>query len=66
MYIFLLYKLLNKKIKKISNDNKFNLYIPKKILCTDNAAMIAWAAIEKYKFSQKNNFYFEPLPRWAI
>ena len=57
---------LKKKIKKISNDNKFNLYIPKKILCTDNAAMIAWAAIEKYKFSQKNNFYFQPLPRWAI
>ena len=53
-------------VDKEISENKFNLYIPKKILCTDNAAMIAWAAIEKYKFSQKNNFYFEPLPRWAI
>jgi len=57
---------LRKKIKKLSNSFKFNFYVPKKIFCTDNAAMIAWAAIEKYKFTQKNNFYFQPLPRWSI
>ena len=57
---------LRKKIKKLSNSSKFNFYVPKKIFCTDNAAMIAWAAIEKYKFTQKNNFYFQPLPRWSI
>ena len=57
---------LRKKIEKLSKNFKFNLYIPKKILCTDNAAMIAWTAIEKYKYSQKNNFHFQPLPRWPI
>ena len=57
---------IRKKIRKLANDFKFNLVIPKKILCTDNAAMIAWTAIEKYKFVQKDNFYFQPLPQWPI
>ena len=47
-------------------NNKDLADIPKKILCTDNAAMIAWTAIEKYKFVQKDNFYFQPLPQWPI
>ena len=57
---------IRKKIKKLAKSFKFNLIIPKKILCTDNAAMIAWTAIEKYKFIQKNNFHFQPLPQWSI
>ena len=57
---------LRKKIEKLSKNFKFNLYIPEKILCTDNAAMIAWTAIEKFKFIKKDNFYFQPLPRWPI
>ena len=57
---------LRKKIKKLANNFKFNLYVPKKILCTDNAAMIAWTGIEKYKTIEKNNFHFQPLPRWSI
>ena len=41
-------------LKKLSNDKKYNLYIPKFEYCTDNAAMIAIAGYFKYlnkKFS---------------
>jgi len=57
---------IRQKIKKLAKSFKFNLIVPKKILCTDNAAMIAWTAIEKYKFIKKNNFHFQPLPQWSI
>ena len=37
-----------------------------KELCTDNAAMIALVALEKYKKKRKNYFNFQPLPNWHI
>ena len=57
---------LRKNLEKFTITNNSNLFIPKKNLCTDNAAMIAWTAIEKFKKNKKNNFNFEPLPNWHI
>ena len=34
---------------------------PELELCTDNAAMIAWAGIEKYKMGEKNNLEFKTI-----
>ena len=57
---------IRRNLKKFTITNNSNLFIPKKNLCTDNAAMIAWAAIEKFKKKKQNNFDFQPLPNWHI
>ena len=58
--------LIRKNLEKFTIINNSNLYVPEKNLCTDNAAMIAWVAIEKFKKNKKNNFDFQPLPNWPI
>ena len=58
--------LIRKNLEKFTITNNSNLYIPTKNLCTDNAAMIAWVAIERFKKNKKNNFNFQPLPNWPI
>jgi N6-L-threonylcarbamoyladenine synthase len=34
--------------------------------CTDNAAMIAWAGIERLKLGQRDGLDFAPRPRWPL
>ena len=57
---------IRKNLEKFTIINNSNLYVPENSLCTDNAAMIAWVAIEKFKKNKKNNFDFQPLPNWHI
>jgi N6-L-threonylcarbamoyladenine synthase len=35
-------------------------------LCTDNAAMIAWAGVEKYQLKMFDNLNFKPKARWPL
>jgi len=35
-------------------------------LCTDNAAMIAWAGVEKLRLGVKDSLDFAPRPRWPL
>jgi N6-L-threonylcarbamoyladenine synthase len=42
----------------------FAISVPPAWLCTDNAAMIAWAAIERRH--QPDNMDFAPRPRWPL
>jgi N6-L-threonylcarbamoyladenine synthase len=35
-------------------------------LCTDNAAMVAWAGIEKLNLGMKDNLDFKPKARWDL
>jgi len=47
----------------------FNLVVPPSWLCTDNAAMIAWAAIERAASPDDpgpDDFGFAPRPRWPL
>ena len=59
-------KFLRKNLKKFATINNSKLIVPSKNLCTDNAAMIALVAIEKFKKNKINNFNFQPLPNWHI
>tara|TARA_B100000029_G_scaffold411722_1_gene414170 strand:+ start:3309 stop:4328 length:1020 start_codon:yes stop_codon:yes gene_type:complete len=57
---------IRENLKELLKFNNSELFIPKKDLCTDNAAMIALVALEKYNNSKKNYFDFQPLPNWHI
>lgn len=42
------------------------LYTPPLNLCGDNAAMIAWAGIERLKKGLIDDIHFKPRPRWPL
>ena len=49
---------IRKNLKKLSKKMNFDAIFPSKEFCSDNAAMIAWAGIQRYNknlFSNKNN-----------
>ena len=61
-------KLLRLKVEQLAYDNKIKFYAPPIKLCSDNAAMIAWAAIERIN---KYGYYSSSIthitrPRWDI
>ena len=59
-------KSLRNNIKKtIAKENKKH-YFPPINLCTDNAAMIAWAGYERYKKKLINPLNISAKPRWPL
>ena len=60
----------NKKIQQsltnFCKHNNYRLIYPPQEFCGDNAAMIAKACIENYKFNLKSDIEFQPNPRLSI
>ena len=60
----------NKSIKDsltlLCKKHKFKIYYPPLSLCGDNAAMIAWACLKRYKLGYKEDIHFKPRPRWSL
>ncbi len=60
----------NQKVKEIFNkigkQNSYNIFFPSLNLCTDNAAMIAYAGLERLKRKKINSLNFKPKPRWPL
>ena len=57
---------IRKNLKQLSKKMNFKPIFPSKEFCGDNAAMIAWAGIQRYKkklFDNKNNFVRS---RWPL
>ena len=52
------------QLKDNANAAGFQLSVPPAILCTDNAAMIAWAALERLEATDMLDF--APRPRWPL
>jgi N6-L-threonylcarbamoyladenine synthase len=45
---------------------KLRFVAPPQRLCTDNAAMIAWAGLERYRLGERDELDFAPRPRWPL
>ncbi len=54
-------------IEKVCTQHNRDFYAPPLALCTDNAAMIGWAAMERYiAGAAPSPLNFVPRPRWAL
>ena len=57
---------IRENLIKLSKEKNFDPIFPPINLCSDNAAMIAWAGIERYKIKLKNNLEFPSKARWSL
>lgn len=54
-------------LEKTAKEYGYNFYVPDKALCTDNAAMIAFAALQRIKSNKpQSNLTFNPRSRWSL
>ena len=51
---------------KLSKEKEFSPIFPPLNLCSDNASMIAWAGIERYRNNLINNLEFPAKARWPL
>ena len=51
---------------KLAKEKNFVSVFPPVNLCSDNAVMIAWAGIERYKINLVNNLEFPSKARWPL
>ena len=57
---------IRKKLINLSIQKKFEPVFPPINLCSDNAAMIAWAGIERFKLGLLNKLDFPARARWPL
>ncbi|BBK39503.1 tRNA N6-adenosine threonylcarbamoyltransferase [Allostella sp. ATCC 35155] len=53
-------------LERIAAEAGMPFVAPPHRLCTDNGAMIAWAAIERFRLGQQDGLDFAPRPRWPL
>ena len=59
-------KALRGGLEELASQTQMTLIAPPPALCTDNAAMIAWAGVEKIKNGDASGLDFAPRPRWPL
>ncbi|MEE8392867.1 MAG: tRNA (adenosine(37)-N6)-threonylcarbamoyltransferase complex transferase subunit TsaD, partial [Rhodospirillales bacterium] len=57
---------LRARLEVLAADEGFDLIAPPQALCTDNAAMIAWAGVERLEEGLIDGLDFAPRPRWPL
>tara|TARA_Y100001970_G_C14197565_1_gene839048 strand:- start:470 stop:1546 length:1077 start_codon:yes stop_codon:yes gene_type:complete len=57
---------IRENLSDLSNKMGFKPIFPNLKFCGDNAAMIAWAGIQRFKKKLNNNLYFEAKSRWPL
>lgn len=58
--------LLRERLTALAAKSDLAMVAPPLRLCTDNAAMIAWAGAERLGLGLTNDFDFAPRPRWPL
>ncbi len=53
-------------LAEVCRDHGVALAVPPPALCTDNAAMVAWAGIENLAIGRTSRDDFAPRPRWPL
>jgi len=59
-------RMLRKRLETLAAESGLTLVAPPQRLCTDNAAMIAWAGIERLRLGLADPLDFAPRPRWPL
>ena len=61
---------LRQRLQRLADERAVDLFVPPAHLCTDNGAMIAWAAIERIAAlgleAAEDTLDFRPRPRWPL
>ena len=57
---------IRENLTELAKEKKFSSIFPPINLCSDNAAMIAWAGIERYKINLIDNLEFPSKARWPL
>jgi N6-L-threonylcarbamoyladenine synthase len=57
---------LRAALAAVAEQSGVPLIAPPPRLCTDNAAMIAWAGVERLRLGLTDGLDFAPLPRWPL
>ncbi len=57
---------LRAALAALAESENFAFAAPPPALCTDNAAMVAWAGIERLRLGLTDDLSFAPRPRWPL
>ncbi len=57
---------LRARLAQVAAHAGTRMIAPPPALCTDNAAMIAWAGLERLRLGLRDGFDFAPRPRWPL
>jgi N6-L-threonylcarbamoyladenine synthase len=59
-------RVLRARLQEVAADRGTRLIAPPLDLCTDNAAMIGWAALDRLALGLTDPLDFAPRPRWPL
>lgn len=57
---------IRSQLQKLCNNHRLQFYAPPQHLCTDNAAMIAWAGLQRFKMGEKHDLHFGIRTKWNL
>ena len=59
-------KMIRARLTQLCEKSGFGFVAPPTPLCTDNAAMIAWAGLERFRAGQLDDLTLSARPRWPL